>query len=80
MLDRAGRAISFWFNSWNGAPLVETLLLQPTPACHGMALSQTMARINTLLPNLNPQVQLTEQEDSRFWRWEVNGLYSAKSV
>lgn len=77
-----GMVISFWYDPWNGLPLMGYTEMRQRPPRQWISLREALPIWPTLLPHLRicHEVQLTEETDSLVWRWTNGGAYSAKSA
>lgn len=77
-----GVSISFWFDSWNGAPLVNPIERAQRPPLPSCSLRDAAPLIHTLAPELEVRTTLifSNCRDELKWRWERNGTYSSKSA
>lgn len=76
-----GEGISFWQDSWSGVAFITQLNARPLHPY--VSLRDAVPAIQLIAPEYAEevsQVVFTQEEDSIRWKWETNGLYTAKSV
>lgn len=74
-----GYSISFWFDSWSGASPQDHRLVIPNQL---ISLREAWEIRDTLDPNtIYPEdIIFTDERDTIVWRWEISGIYTAKSA
>lgn len=75
-----GEAISFWFDAWQGQPLIKLLEPGGRPTQPKISLRDAAPIVTTLLPESDLTVTLNSGCDSILWKWTASGIYSANSV
>jgi zinc-binding in reverse transcriptase len=87
---RDGQSISFWYDPWNGPPLLQSSTPHPRPTMQRIGLRGTADRLNRILPHPRTQQQqqmtdsiaqlhFAEGEDSMIWKLTKDGSYSTNS-
>lgn len=73
----SGTTISFWQDSWQGAPLAP----ENQPCFPNISLAEALPLIHLIAPDLQltDPISLMNQKDQLSWRWIASGTYSASS-
>lgn len=75
-----GSAIPFWFNAWNGRPLIEIMEQGVRPTQPKISLRDAQPIAQVLLLDQDLTITLNTEMDQTVRRWTSNGSYSASST
>lgn len=77
-----GSAISFWFDPWNGAPMIDQMPPGHRPTSPSCSLRDAALIMHILAPEVEVTNTLTFSNcrDELRWRWTSAGVYTSKSA
>lgn len=73
-----GSKINFWFDSWNGLPILGYYDHPYKPRNQVLSLLQAQELLELVAPQTVPN--FSDEEDRIQWSWDSRGIYSSKSV